>query len=148
MKKLELSSGVWIFRILSWVCWSWIFASMFIYFLVPSWNLKTTEVLDNVFYILLAGVIIINSIIVAMIFLIRHFGLLKPVAKGTYTPKNFRGILRFFLLNLLFWIFTDIIAGTGIFLFFVSGKAWPIYFFGTFALCLMFFLTPRLKQYL
>jgi hypothetical protein len=148
MYQLKLTGGVWFIRILSWMIWLWIVASMLIYFFIPTWTLKTTDISGIAFYLLIVSAILLNGIILSINFIVRYFGLIKPYNRGRYTPLIFSGIIRFFLLNILFWILVDIVASTGVFLFLVSNQVWPLYLWTIVSLGFMIFLAPRLKPFL
>lgn len=147
MDRPELTNGVWIIRAASWAIWAFIFSSMIIYMQVPSWGLSTSDFGYDQFYILVGCSLIWSLLLLAIVFAIQYFGLKKPARKGSYSPFTMRGIIRLALLSLIFWGTIDVFSATGIFLYLISGKAWPIYSWVTVGLIFMCYFTPRLKPY-
>ena len=143
----ELTNGVWIIRVASWAIWSFIFSTMLIYMQVPSWGLSTSDFSHNQFYMLVGCSLVWSLLLLAVVLTIQYFGLKKPSKKGVYSPFTLSGIIRLALLSIIFWIVIDIFSATGIFLYLISGKAWPIYTWVIVGLVLMCYFTPRLKPY-
>lgn len=147
MARPELANSVYIIRGVSWAIWLFIFSSMLIYMQVPFWGLSTSDFSHRQFYILIGCSLIWSLLLLAVVFTLQYFALKKPSKKGTYSPFTLSGIIRLALLWFIFWVVIDIFSATGIFLYLISGEAWPIYTWVIVGLILMCYFTPRLKPY-
>ena len=72
---------------------------------------------------------------------LRHYALIKPSRKGTYTPYS--GPLRFLIVGFLNWTFSTAIVLYGTLLHFMTGDKWPLLLFGAIGLPLLLYHIPR-----
>jgi hypothetical protein len=147
MSRPELTNGVWVVRVISWVIWSFLISGMLIYIQLPSLGINTINYDQRQFHILVGCSIPWGLFLLAIVFILQYFGLKKPAVKGSYHPFNLKGIVRLALLSLVIWLIIDLLAATGIVLFLLSGKAWTIYTWTSVGLVSMCYFSPRLKPY-
>lgn len=130
------------FKYIAWILWVVFLANSLTYFSAPF--LESTEKHQSaeylkLFIIILVGIALIES---GVTILIRHFAIIRPYKKGSYSP--YQGPFRFLMVGLINWIFAESVVIYGTVVFLMSGRIWPVWFFGCLGIALLIYHSPRL----
>lgn len=133
------------FEYIAWFLWFIVLACIFSNLTIPLF--KPVDKIQKTGYM---KIFMISLICVALIqmgatILFRYYALIRPNKKGSYTP--YQGPIRFVLVGLINWIFSESIAIYGIVVFFMSGQIWPVLFFGLLSIGLLIYHSPRIGQF-
>jgi hypothetical protein len=145
-----------ILRSLMWLVWATLLYSFSLY--LPILNdysqsssfssLSGLKFLEPEFRVALMTILIaVAALEVAGTFLLRHFFLNKPYAKGRFAIRTLSGSARFLLVNLLVWSVASSIAAGGLtFALLTKQTQWFYPFFAAF-LIVMLFNMPKFRPF-
>lgn len=132
-------------RYIAWFLWLIILANSLTFFSSPF--LKNAEKIQNADYLKLLFIILVAIAIIesGVTILIRHFAIIRPFKRGTYSP--YLRPFRFLIVGLINWIFAESIVIYGTVCFFMSGQIWPVLFFGCLGIATLIYHIPRLSRF-
>ena len=95
--------------------------------------------------LLVVGLIAVALTEVLITIALRHYALVRPARKGTFSPD--RNPVRFLVVCIITWLISVAIVFYGAVIYYVSGDKWPLLLFGAIGLALLVFHSPRFSAF-